>query len=185
VTARKISLHSVLGFRFLLSSTHSQRLSAERLASSIHAIHRPLARSRKLSVPGSNPGSSTLYTPVEEEGSDTLLSEDEAEAEDFEETPRPPSPRPAHIHHAHSEMPTQSNERHITSSLSRIIPSRVGSMTTVRFQRRAGLAEKLREVFELDGIEEVRAGALSCTYTIEYFSSTRYRNAMLAAAICP
>lgn len=31
-------------------------------------------------------------------------------------------------------------------------------MTTVRFQRRAGLAEKLREVFELDGIEEVRAG---------------------------
>ncbi|KAL0072234.1 Sterol 3-beta-glucosyltransferase [Marasmius tenuissimus] len=37
--------------------------------------------------------------------------------------------------------------------------SRSGSMATVRLQRRTKLATKLKEVFELDAIEEVRAGA--------------------------
>lgn len=36
--------------------------------------------------------------------------------------------------------------------------SRQGSMATVRLQRRAMLAEKLRDIYELDDIEEVHAG---------------------------
>ena len=37
--------------------------------------------------------------------------------------------------------------------------TRSGSMATVKLQRRARLAEKLREIFDLNGIEEVIAGA--------------------------
>lgn len=36
--------------------------------------------------------------------------------------------------------------------------SRSGSMATVRIQRRTQLAQKLKEIFDLPGIEEVRAG---------------------------
>lgn len=37
-------------------------------------------------------------------------------------------------------------------------PTRSGSMATVKVQRRARLAEKLRDIFELPGISEVIAG---------------------------
>ncbi len=40
--------------------------------------------------------------------------------------------------------------------------SRSGSMATVKLQRRARLAEKLREIFEISGIEEVIAGKWHC-----------------------
>lgn len=143
-----------------------------------------MARSRKLSVPGPKHGGVAPYVPVEEE---TLLPEEDPEVEDFEETPRLTHSRPAPVHHhVRSERAAYNNEPHLTSSLTRIVPSRTGSMTTVRLQRRVGLAEKLREVFELDGIEEVRAGALSCSCTIGlFFPDSIYRNAVLAAAICP
>jgi sterol 3beta-glucosyltransferase len=99
-----------------------------------------------------------------------LLPEEEPEVEDFEETPRLTHSRPAPVHRrVHSERGTQNTEPNITSSLTRIAPSRAGSMTTVRLQRRVGLAEKLREVFELDGIEEVRAGALSHSRSIVFY----------------
>ena len=165
VMMRRTIQHCVSIFRYVLSSTRSYPLSAERLASSIHAIYRPFARTRNRSVPGPKAGLRTQYSSAEEEGSDTLLSDDDPEAEDFEETPRVSNSRPTHVHNrAHPGLTTQSNEQQITPSLSRVIPTRAGSMTTVRVQRRAGLAEKLREVFELDGIEEVWAGELICTH---------------------
>lgn len=167
VTMRTI-LHCVSIFCYAGCSTCPYPLFVERLASSIHAIYRPFARTSNRSVPGPKASLRTPYNSAEEESSDTLLSEDDPEAEDFEETPRVSNSRPTHVHHrAQSEQITQSNERQITPSLSRIIPTRAGSMTTVRVQRRAGLAEKLREVFELDGIEEVRAGELICACTNE------------------
>lgn len=43
-------------------------------------------------------------------------------------------------------------------SVPRLHPQRQGSMATVKLQRRARLAEKLREIFEVKGIEEVIAG---------------------------
>lgn len=138
------------------------------LASSIHTIHRPLARSRRLSIPPARRDGATPYSPVEEEEneSDILSSGDEGEAEDFEETPRPPDSRPPHINlRIVSESAAQKDTRHdgsIAEGLKRIVPSRAGSMATVRLQRRAGLAAKLKDVFELDGIEEVWAGTFSC-----------------------
>ena len=44
-------------------------------------------------------------------------------------------------------------------------PARSGSMGTVKLQRRAKLAEKLREVFSVEGIEEVVAGAFHFRFT--------------------
>ncbi|KAF5377187.1 hypothetical protein D9615_006328 [Tricholomella constricta] len=139
------------------SSDEEEVLEELRLASSIHTIHRPLARSRRLSIPAPTRDGASPYSPVQEEDSDTLCSEEEPEAEDFEETLRTPD--------ANLSIPPSGSVIHIdkrksrpgASSQSRIIPSRTGSVATVRLQRRAGLAEKLKEVFELDAIEEVWA----------------------------
>jgi sterol 3beta-glucosyltransferase len=125
-----------------------------------------LARSRRLSIPPSRRDGATPYSPVDEEEneSDILSSGDEAEAEDFEETPRPPDSEPTHVNlRALSESVAERDVRYdgsMAAGLSRIVPSRTGSMATVRLQRRAGLAAKLKEVFDLDGIEEVWAGKL-------------------------
>lgn len=130
-------------------------LSADRLASSIHTIYRPLARSQRLNHPGQGPRRKALppYTSVSEEEvtSDTTLgSEEEHDGEDFEDsTPRPP----------YAERPMPLHER-LQQTDGTIPPSmmRSGSMATVRIQRRVRLAEKLKQVFDLDGIEEVWAG---------------------------
>ncbi|KAJ7693646.1 hypothetical protein B0H17DRAFT_1278469 [Mycena rosella] len=88
----------------------------------------------------------------EEPASDaTLGSSEEQDAEDFEEaTPRPP----------YAERPMPLHERLQQQSDSVTIPPsmmRSGSMATVRIQRRVRLAEKLKQIFDLDGIEEVWA----------------------------
>ncbi|KAF9015467.1 hypothetical protein BDQ17DRAFT_1386196 [Cyathus striatus] len=115
-------------------SDDQAEVKAGHMSSSIHAIHRPVARSRKLSDP---------------------LSEGEASHEDFEEdTPRPSDARPSHIQHK-SFLTTQVQGAQVNSF--KFMNTRTGSMATVRLHRRARLAEKLRDVFELDGITEVWA----------------------------
>lgn len=57
-----------------------------------------------------------------------------------------------------SEMQSASSESS-REEHDRQLPSRSGSMGTVKLQRRSRLAEKLRDVFELQGIHEVVAGA--------------------------
>ncbi|KAK7468549.1 Sterol 3-beta-glucosyltransferase [Stygiomarasmius scandens] len=116
------------------------------LASSIHTIYRPLARSRRLSL-------SRFESNVPEEPSSSDLAPSDSEPEDahdFEDTtPKmPPAPKPASI------PPTAT-----ATQVSRLgfSMSRTGSMATVRLARRAKLAQKLREVFELQGIDEVHA----------------------------
>jgi sterol 3beta-glucosyltransferase len=113
------------------------------LASSIHTIHRPLTRSRyrNASVP----------LQVEEEDTSNPEPSDEAENEDFERTPRPPHVRPPHVTHFSFPESAVENEG-ATGGFPRVKPTRAGSMATVRLQRRAGLAKKLKEVFELDAI---------------------------------
>lgn len=141
---------------------------SEQVASSIHTIYRPVARSRK-SVP-SSPASlfqlapSSLLTHLDatdspEEDGDT--SEGDAALTDFEvPTPRVESAKSGFLTRMHPSpeqanfSPMQSPSR---SSTARGNYTRQGSMATVRVQRRAKLAEKLKEVFELDGIEEVWA----------------------------
>ncbi|KAF8213503.1 hypothetical protein K438DRAFT_1902562 [Mycena galopus ATCC 62051] len=128
----------------------------DRLASSIHTIYRPLARSQRLNQPG--PLRKALpqqYTPVTEEepvSDATLGSEEDQDAEDFEEpeaTPRPP----------YADRPMPLHERLQQTDNVKIPPSmmRSGSMATVKIQRRVRLAEKLKQVFDLDSIEEVWA----------------------------
>ncbi|KAJ6574687.1 glycosyltransferase family 1 protein [Mycena capillaripes] len=138
------------------SDSDEEGKPADRLASSIHTIYRPLARSQRLNHPGLGPRRTALpqYTPVSEEepASDaTIGSSEEQDAEDFEEaTPRPP----------YAERPVPLYERLQQQSDSVTIPPsmmRSGSMATVRIQRRVRLAEKLKQVFDLDGIEEVWA----------------------------
>ncbi|KAL1739049.1 hypothetical protein HDZ31DRAFT_69347, partial [Schizophyllum fasciatum] len=117
------------------------------LASSIHTIHRPLARSRRQGT------SSSQRRRMPQDGDTETITEDEGEGEDFEETtPRishaPPPPQ------IDTRMPSR---RTSGQSTIRTPPSRTGSMATVRVQRRNRLASKLKEVFELEGIDEVIA----------------------------
>lgn len=128
------------------------------LSSSIHTIHRPVARSRRFTASGWNEGDLRSRDPLVEEP-DSMLSEDEIEHEDFEETPRPPDIRPAHVKHT-SLQPSgvhgygDKAQRNPFQAMN----LRTGSMATVRLHRRTRLAEKLKDVFELDGIKEVWAG---------------------------
>ncbi|KAF7340015.1 Sterol 3-beta-glucosyltransferase [Mycena venus] len=116
------------------SDSDDEGKPAGRLASSIHTIYRPLARSQRLNQPGPQ-------ISEEEPGSDaTLGSLEEQDAEDFEEPGG----------YATTAQQTES----VTLPPSMM---RSGSMATVRVQRRVRLAEKLKQVFDLDGIEEVWA----------------------------
>ncbi|TFL03583.1 hypothetical protein BDV98DRAFT_649078 [Pterulicium gracile] len=122
---------------------------AEPLASSLHTIHRPVARSRRtaLAHPGfeQHPIHESIVEASEESESDMN--------EDFDQhTPR--------ISHASPPMHAKAPPalaRTGTVMNPRNSMTRTGSMATVRLQRRARLAEKLRDIFELDGIEEVWA----------------------------
>ncbi|KAL0577594.1 Sterol 3-beta-glucosyltransferase [Marasmius crinis-equi] len=108
------------------------------LASSIHTIHRPVARSMRM---GTAESRSRLGLPeVDDEPSEETSQSDE-ETPDFEDEVATPLP----------VVKPQVNV------FERGHMSRTGSMATVRLQRRTKLATKLKEIFELEGIEEVRA----------------------------
>ncbi|KAH7927370.1 glycosyltransferase family 1 protein [Leucogyrophana mollusca] len=137
--------------------------SGNHMASSIHAIYRPVARSRRTELPISGPGGKALPSPVERpEGSDadfdgSAPSEDDVDAEDFEAmTPRPPdTQRPDY---GLSEPASQPPSTYRPGMFSRRrAASRAGSMTTVKIQRRTRLAQKLKEIYEIDAISEVMA----------------------------
>ena len=133
------------------------------LASSIHTIHRPIARSKKYAPPTSLRSSDvkgkqklTILSSEEEDGNSS-----DDDAEDFETTP---------IDSRHIQLPSVgrdsvvTTERHVSSEkmdhLAQLRRSmtRSASLATVRIQRRARLAEKLKEVFGVNEINEVIAG---------------------------
>lgn len=130
------------------------------MTSSIHTIHRPVARSRRAdqSAPSggrSHTNRSNVKAHHEHSDSDPedTPTSDEVEHEDFELTPRLPSAAiPPHLRIA---TLAQSKD---TGAIPRRAPSRAGSTTTVRLQRRSHLADKLKDVFDLNDIEEVWAG---------------------------
>ncbi len=145
-------------YSFVLYPRNNHCHLAPHLASSIHTIYRPLARSRKLSVgPGSQRrlGIPEYAELNDDEPVSSSLSDDEGSddsADDFEvTTPRASDPK----------TPLASKASSRVGALGKATFSRTGSMATVRLQRRAMLAEKLRQIYELDGIEEVRAGTNS------------------------
>ncbi|KAK7058363.1 Sterol 3-beta-glucosyltransferase [Paramarasmius palmivorus] len=127
------------------------------LASSIHTIHRPVARSMRMSTSGKGRARTRLPNlppGSDEEGpsSENTQSDDDVEdVPDFEEgTPKAPElDKLPKLSQKSPQIPSKLPER--------IYMSRSGSMATVRLQRRTKLAQKLREVFDLEGIDEVRA----------------------------
>lgn len=131
------------------------------MASSIHTIYRPLARSRREKAPAARSKHKKMssISDVEDEHTpeEPVLSEEDLE-EDFEpiaEQQMSDSKQDKdNIRVSLAPLP----ELDILESSTRTNPTRSGSMGTVKLQRRARLAEKLREVFDVQGIEEVVAG---------------------------
>ncbi|KDQ54854.1 glycosyltransferase family 1 protein [Jaapia argillacea MUCL 33604] len=126
------------------------------LSSSLHTIHRPMARSRRA---GTNlkavfNGSDTSEPSDDEQEPDQIYTS-EPEDTDFEvATPRiPDHTRTTSNPEGRNTIPSRSIHGRMGSHST--VMTRTGSMATVRLQRRARLADKLREVFDLDGIEEV------------------------------
>lgn len=169
-----------------------------RIASSIHTIHRPVARSRRSDAPSSptinlfHPSPVTNFktypsfieTNEEPDHDDPLDAYEEAEPEDFEDTPRPSESGRLMITNQRVASPlTQAPSFPV--AVRRTVPARSESMMTVRLQRRVRLAEKLKDVFELQGIEEVWAGTLSVLPLNINLLCFGCRNAMLASSICP
>ena len=137
------------------------------MASSIHTIYRPLARSKRdyMSVlRGSRNKKLPSVSDVENEqlpAEEPVMSEDEIE-EDFE--PMRPDTSDPKVDNSGLQLslpppPTATLDSPQDTASVKTHPTRSGSMATVKLQRRARLAEKLREIFDLTGIEEVVAGA--------------------------
>ncbi|KAI0724242.1 hypothetical protein C8T65DRAFT_733888 [Cerioporus squamosus] len=137
-----------------------------RLTSSIHAIYRPLARIRRgdpsassyraAKTPDLPSLSDTEDTPRPDE---SPVSDEDTEG-DFEPAHGGNITGPSHSGRISPEtIPDLDNSIPDVpaSTASDRRASRSGSMATVRQNRRAQLAEKLRDVFELDNINEVVA----------------------------
>ena len=160
------------------------------MASSIHTIYRPLARSRRdnLSIlRGSKRGALPSVSDVEDEQppEEPVLSEEEIE-EDFEPA-NADAPDPRHDNRRSLQMTLpplpELNTQGLPPTKTKGPPSRSGSMATVKLQRRARLAEKLRDIFELTGIEEVIAGESCCCSVVRGSADYRDRDALLASSI--
>ncbi|KAI6136871.1 glycosyltransferase family 1 protein [Pisolithus sp. B1] len=127
------------------------------VASSIHAIYRPVAWSRYMGSSLPDRSAQQRYVQGDVSGeidSETELNmdfEDDVDADDFEAT----TPRPDDIRK--HEVPRPIVAAELNASLRRRAASRTGSMATVKVGRRARLAEKLREIFDIDVLHEVWA----------------------------
>jgi len=111
-------------------------------------------RSAKRPVQGDVQGGSDSDIEV------NLAFEEDAEVDDFETA----TPRPANIQKP-DPLPTSvplPMTVHLAASIRRRTASRSGSMATVKVNRRARLAEKLREIFDIDVLSEVWAGKYCC-----------------------
>lgn len=139
-----------------LQSTDSEEHQPPKpISSSIHALYRPIARSRK-NTPAT---AGTLradggYFP---EMPTTLPPEEDDEAgedddSDFEQTFIPPTPNTITANRLEKFSRDAKEPGHPSKY------ARSGSLATVRIMRRARLASKLKEIFEIKDIEEVVAG---------------------------
>ncbi|KAG8220047.1 glycosyltransferase family 1 protein [Butyriboletus roseoflavus] len=133
--------------------------TAARMASSIHAIYRPVARSRRKETLHSNfpgkmfPTQSGVNDVHHAEPDVNLTSDDDVDADDFEAT----TPRPVSSQEYSEATYISSSTVQFGPAMRRRAPSRAGSMTTVKVARRTRLAEKLKEIFVLEAIDEVLA----------------------------
>ena len=120
------------------------------MASSIHVIHRLVARSlrRVRASKDKNKMAHEIFmsdTEEEERRYPTILSEEE---DDFD-----PPTIPADLSARLKSSPSTPASRRLNRRF-----STAGSIATIRVKRRAQLADKLRDIFELEGIQQVVAG---------------------------
>lgn len=128
------------------------------LASSIHTIYRPLARSRLKERISSSSKGKQKKVPAEPEPiqESPVLSDEDCE-EDFEPSnSQSIEERSINRKSLRNILPPLQEVDAMSSSIVRD-PVRQGSMGTVKLQRRARLADKLRDIFDLDGIDQVVA----------------------------
>lgn len=165
--------------------------TVNRLTSSIHAIYRPLARFRKGDpAASSHRAARSPRLPSLSDNEETLrpeenLPSDEDPEGDFE-------PHGGHLitDLSHSGRMSPETIPDLDASVQDVSSgtrgvARPGSMATVRQNRRAQLAEKLQDVFELSNINEVVAGKTSSSIDVVYRQRTHapYRDALLVAPI--
>lgn len=147
------------------------------LASSIHSIYRPLARSHRRNMSSAR---RKAFAPdgllAEEPGPEEPLESDEGE--DFEN----PSPEVASSTAAGHNVVVQSSAA--PHRFTRPPSTRTGSLNTIKLQRRVRLTEKLREVFELPDIGEVYAGMFVTIEGLDFFMMS-CRATLLVIALCP
>ncbi|KAJ3718409.1 hypothetical protein C8R42DRAFT_697487 [Lentinula raphanica] len=139
-----------------------EEVSPTHMASSIHTIYRPVARSRRMSLSSRTHSRTHIPTLSPTYSSDEIVqSDEEPDADDFEETtPKAPeTTTPPHLQLRSVSYVTQKqlSSSQLPDTIAMTRATRSGSMATVRLQRRTKLAEKLRDIFEIDGIEEVHA----------------------------
>ena len=171
-----------------LTNTHLLRHAlVGKMASSIHTIYRPLARSRRGKVPvtRSKPRMLSSVSDAEEEPApeEPVVSEEEGE-DDFEPTEDRLTPEPKQDSYSLRMTMSALPELDSLESTAKSHPSRSGSMATVKLQRRARLAEKLREVFDVPGIQEVIAGKVTVVFAMmALLTECCCRDALLAAQV--
>jgi sterol 3beta-glucosyltransferase len=132
------------------------------LASSIHTIHRPVARSR-LATPAFG-GDLELpqrpFEPAEDYFSNPLSTDEDDGLRDFDEAATPDSGVPNPFKEPPRmklQLPTEKMSK--SDGKKRMPqPMRTASMATVRMKRRVKLADKLKDVFGIPEIQEVVAG---------------------------
>jgi sterol 3beta-glucosyltransferase len=141
-------------------------LSVTTLASSIHTIHRPVARFRRrefsTAVPAidNTPGEHADLSSGSEQLQRAIASDEDTDADDFElpksvAASRRVSKKDRHmglspvLEHASTKFVLQHHAERSGSA---------STVKTVKLNRRARLAEKLADVFEINGINEVVAG---------------------------
>lgn len=107
-----------------------------------------------------------------------ISASDEDLENDFEETPRLPNNVP--LQQAAGATVPSGKESPFNA-----MRDRAGSMATVRLHRRVRLAEKLKEIYELDDIKEVWAGVSVSQLNINYTYIVPNRNALLVVTLCP
>jgi sterol 3beta-glucosyltransferase len=154
-------LHSLKHSRSLIYAyIYMSTTLAFALSSSIHTIHRPVARNRRRST----------AVPPTASSDDTSLEEEE---DDFDQEGAPLNLLPSTNHHTHNHPntlagaagtttpPAEPSSATMPNAGTRGLMRRSTSLATVKVQRRARLAEKLKEVFEVKEITEVTAGTPS------------------------
>ena len=143
----------------------AQCLLVTTLASSIHTIHRPVARFRRQesspAVPAidNTPGDHADLSSGSEQLQRATNSDEDTDADDFElpkssrrvsKKDRPIGLSPV-LEHVSPKFVFQHHAERSGST---------STVKTVKLNRRARLAEKLADVFEINGINEVVAGCL-------------------------